>query len=88
MRALLPEKCERVKHLLWVIGANLHALYNKEKARDSEVQLILVHKAYKLHSYPNLEQQVLLTKTFSCSCFVFNYLLLYGKVYTKKQRKE
>ncbi|WP_257152061.1 helix-turn-helix domain-containing protein [Bacillus wiedmannii] len=33
------------------------------------MQLILIHKAYKLHSYPNLEQQVLFAKTIGCSRF-------------------
>ncbi|MGE1044202.1 helix-turn-helix domain-containing protein [Bacillus wiedmannii] len=43
---------------------------------------------YKFRSYPNLEEQVLLAKTLGCSRFVFNYLLLYGIVHTKKQRKD
>ncbi|MFA2811550.1 helix-turn-helix domain-containing protein [Bacillus mycoides] len=52
------------------------------------MQLILIHKAYKLHSYPNLEQQVLLAKTIGCSRFRKQNLLLYGIVHTKKQRKD
>ncbi|WP_327937087.1 hypothetical protein [Bacillus wiedmannii] len=30
----------------------------------------------------------MLAKTIGCSRFVFKYLLLYGIVYTKKQRKD
>jgi len=34
-----------------------------------------VYKAYKFRIYPNKEQEVLITKTFGCSRFVFNYFL-------------
>ena len=36
---------------------------------------MLVNKAYKFRIYPNKEQEVLITKTFGCSRFVFNYFL-------------
>ncbi|MGZ0085777.1 IS200/IS605 family element RNA-guided endonuclease TnpB [Caldibacillus thermoamylovorans] len=36
---------------------------------------MLVHKAYKFRIYPNKQQEVLMTKTFGCSRFVFNYFL-------------
>ncbi|NNV05116.1 transposase [Geobacillus sp. MMMUD3] len=36
---------------------------------------MLVHKAYKFRIYPNKEQEALMTKTFGCSRFVFNYFL-------------
>ncbi|WPZ16936.1 IS200/IS605 family element RNA-guided endonuclease TnpB [Geobacillus subterraneus] len=36
---------------------------------------MMVNKAYKFRIYPNKEQEALMTKTFGCSRFVFNYFL-------------
>ncbi|EMT44815.1 IS200/IS605 family element RNA-guided endonuclease TnpB, partial [Anoxybacillus flavithermus] len=36
---------------------------------------MLVNKAYKFRIYPNKKQEVLITKTFGCSRFIFNYFL-------------
>ncbi|GER67983.1 hypothetical protein BpJC4_24540 [Weizmannia acidilactici] len=35
----------------------------------------MVHKAFKFRIYPNKEQEILITKTFGCSRFVFNHFL-------------
>lgn len=36
---------------------------------------MLVNKAYKFRLYPNMEQEVLINKTFGCARFVFNHFL-------------
>src|SRR5690625_1105701 len=36
---------------------------------------MMVNKAYKFRIYPNKEQEILITKTFGCSRFVFNHFL-------------
>ena len=36
---------------------------------------MLVNKAYKFRIYPTKEQEILITKTFGCSRFVFNHFL-------------
>lgn len=36
---------------------------------------MIVNKAYKFRIYPNKEQEILITKTFGCSRFVFNHFL-------------
>ncbi len=46
MRALLPKNVKERKTNCGWIGVTLHVLYYKEKARDSEVQLILIYKTY------------------------------------------
>lgn len=41
----------------------------------SKESAILFHRAYKFRVYPTKEQEVLLTKTFGCVRFVYNYYL-------------
>src|SRR5690606_25609400 len=36
---------------------------------------MLVNKAYRFRIYPTKEQEILITKTFGCSRFVFNHFL-------------
>ena len=36
---------------------------------------MLVNKAYKFRIHPTKEQEILITKTFGCSRFVFNHFL-------------
>lgn len=36
---------------------------------------MIQHKAYKFRIYPNVEQQVLLAKTFGCVRLVYNHFL-------------
>ena len=41
----------------------------------SEVQPMLINKAYKFRIYPNKKQEILIAKTIGCSRFVFNHFL-------------
>lgn len=34
-----------------------------------------MNKAYKFRAYPNTEQRILLSKTFGCARFIYNYYL-------------
>ena len=47
----------------------------------------VVNKTYKFRLYPNAEQEVLLSKHFGCSRFVFNYFLNERKEQYKKDKK-
>ena len=46
----------------------------------------VVNKTYKFRLYPNVEQEVLLSKHFGCSRFVFNYFLNERKEQYKKDK--
>ena len=46
----------------------------------------VVNKTYKFRLYPNAEQEVLLSKHFGCSRFVFNYFLNERKEQYKKDK--
>ncbi|UQD53247.1 transposase [Bacillus methanolicus] len=41
----------------------------------SEVNVMIVYKAYKFRIYPNKKQMELINKTIGCSRFVFNFFL-------------
>jgi putative transposase len=47
----------------------------------------LVNKTYKFRIYPNEEQEILLSKHFGCSRFVYNYFLNERKEQYQKDKK-
>ncbi|MES5930156.1 helix-turn-helix domain-containing protein [Bacillus cereus group sp. MG9] len=57
------------------VGIILRFLYTEGIIQESEVQPVLVNKAYKFRIYPNKRQEILIAKTIGCSRFVFNHFL-------------
>lgn len=47
----------------------------------------VVNKTYKFRIYPNEEQEILLSKHFGCSRFVYNYFLNERKEQYQKDKK-
>ncbi|WP_071718319.1 helix-turn-helix domain-containing protein [Bacillus paramycoides] len=45
---------------------------NTGTLQKSEIQSILINKAYKFRIYPNQEQKALIVRLIGCSRFVFN----------------
>ncbi|HDR8072387.1 TPA: helix-turn-helix domain-containing protein [Bacillus cereus] len=55
-------------------------LYNKVIIQESEVQPMLVNKAYKFCISLNNEQEIMTAKTIGCSRFVFHCFLLLNQI--------
>jgi putative transposase len=47
-----------------------------------------IHKAFKFHLYPTIEQAILLNKHFGCARFIFNYFLNFKKTEYETAKKK
>ena len=48
---------------------------------------MIINRAYKFRLYPNLEQMILINKTFGCSRLVYNYYLNKKQTLYKEEKK-